>query len=78
MVNLSKASIPAENDDLLKSRSFFVADVLDQYREEVNRLGTSDDVKNYAHLRLSSVIASSNALQACLRNAANTYIASMS
>lgn len=52
-----------------------MADVLDQYREEVNRLGTTDDVKNYAQLRLSSVVASSNALEACLRIAANTDVA---
>ncbi|GJJ69736.1 hypothetical protein EMPS_02084 [Entomortierella parvispora] len=75
VVNLSKASIPASNDDLLKTRSFFVADILDQYREEVNRLGTTDDVKNYAQLSLSSVVASSNALEACLRIAANTDVA---
>ncbi|KAG0339548.1 hypothetical protein BG000_001844 [Podila horticola] len=66
VVDLSKSSVATTNEDLLTTRPIFMADVLDQYREEVNRLATSDDIKNYAQLRLSSVITSSNTLEVCL------------
>ncbi|KAG0029827.1 hypothetical protein BGZ82_007711 [Podila clonocystis] len=71
VVDLSKSSVATANEDLLTTRPIFMANVLDQYREEVNRLATSDDIKNYAQLKLSSVVASSNALEACLRIAAD-------
>lgn len=71
MVNLSKNSIAPANDDLLNTRPIFVGNVLDQYRDEVNRLATTDDIKNFAQLKLSSVVAASNALEACLYIAAD-------
>ncbi|KAF9282497.1 hypothetical protein BGZ74_002135 [Mortierella antarctica] len=65
-VDLSKSSIAAANEDWLTTHPIFMANVLDQYHEEVNGLVTSDDIKNYAQLKLSSVVASSNALEVCL------------
>ncbi|KAF9312164.1 hypothetical protein BG003_006586 [Podila horticola] len=51
VVDLSKSSVATTNEDLLTTRPIFMADVLDQFREEVNCLATSDDIKNYAQLR---------------------------
>ncbi|KAF9324523.1 hypothetical protein BG006_000448 [Podila minutissima] len=57
-MDLSKSSIAAANKDWLATHPIFMANV--------NGLATSDDITNYAQLKLSSVVASSNALEVCL------------
>ncbi|KAG0046281.1 hypothetical protein BGZ83_008539 [Gryganskiella cystojenkinii] len=71
ILDISKSAVSTSNEDLLNVRPIFLGKVLNQYREEVNRLATTDDIKNYAQIMLSSVIASSNALEACLSVAAD-------
>jgi hypothetical protein len=68
---ISKNSIAANNDALLNSRPVFAAELLDTYRIEMVRAGVKDDVQSYATTSLSLVIGSSNALEACLRIAAD-------
>ncbi|KAG0284914.1 hypothetical protein BGZ96_010764, partial [Linnemannia gamsii] len=68
---ISKNSIAANNDALLNSRPVFAAELLDTYRTEMVRAGAKDAVQSYAATSLSLVIGSSNALEACLRIAAN-------
>lgn len=68
---VSKNSIAAKNEALLASRPIFAAELLDAYRVEMVRAGAKDDVQSYAINSLSLVIGSSNALEACLRIAAD-------
>ncbi|KAG9072380.1 hypothetical protein KI688_000150 [Linnemannia hyalina] len=68
---ISKNSIAAKNEALLASRPIFAAELLDVYMVEIVRAGAKDDVQNYAINSLSFVIGSSNALEACLRIAAD-------
>ncbi|KAK3843015.1 MAG: hypothetical protein J3R72DRAFT_474241 [Linnemannia gamsii] len=68
---ISKNSIAANNDALLDSRPIFAADLLEDYRTEMLRAGAKDSIQKYAAGSLGLVVASSNALEACLRVAAN-------
>ncbi|KAK3844294.1 MAG: hypothetical protein J3R72DRAFT_438473 [Linnemannia gamsii] len=68
---ISKNSIAANNDALLNSRPIFAADLLEDYRTEMLRAGAKDNIQNYAAGSLGFVVGSSNALEACLRVAAN-------
>ncbi|KAF9542225.1 hypothetical protein EC957_002236 [Mortierella hygrophila] len=68
---ISKNSIAAKNEALLASRPIFAAELLDAYRIEMVRAGAKDDVQSYVVNSLSFVIGSSNALEACLRIAAD-------
>ncbi|KAG0063260.1 hypothetical protein BGZ90_002737 [Linnemannia elongata] len=68
---ISKNSIAAKNEALLASRPIFAAELLDAYRIEMVRAGAKGDVQSYAVNSLSLVIGSSNALEACLRIAAD-------
>lgn len=68
---ISKNSIAANNEALLSSRPVFAAELLDAYRTEMVRAGAKDVVQSYAATSLSLVIGSSNALEACLRIAAD-------
>ncbi|KAF9144484.1 hypothetical protein BGX30_012557 [Mortierella sp. GBA39] len=68
---ISKNSIAAKNEALLATRPIFAAELLDAYRVEMVRVGAKDDVQSYAVNSLSFVIGSSNALEACLRIAAD-------
>jgi hypothetical protein len=72
---ISKYSIAATNEALLASRPIFAADILDQYRTEMIRVTTSDEIKGYAVASLGTVVGVSNALEACLRVAADPIAA---
>ncbi|KAG0284913.1 hypothetical protein BGZ96_010763 [Linnemannia gamsii] len=72
---ISKYSIAATNEALLASRPMFAADILDQYRTEMIRVTTSDEIKGYAVASLGTVVGVSNALEACLRVAADPVAA---
>ncbi|KAF9081299.1 hypothetical protein BGX27_004990 [Mortierella sp. AM989] len=68
---MDKSSIATTNDGLLASRPIFASDVLDQYRSELLRVATTDDIKDYAISALGTSIGVSNALESCLRVAAD-------
>ncbi|KAF9094042.1 hypothetical protein BGX23_002591 [Mortierella sp. AD031] len=63
----SKNSIAATNEALLDMRPIFAASVLEKYRLEIVRSsGGNKDAMNYAVSELGTVVAVSNALEACL------------
>ncbi|KAF9909497.1 hypothetical protein EC991_008479 [Linnemannia zychae] len=64
---ISKSSIAATNEALLSSRPIFAADILDQYRTELIRVTTDEEIKGYAVAALGTVVGVSNSLEACLR-----------
>ncbi|KAF9354729.1 hypothetical protein BGX26_007446 [Mortierella sp. AD094] len=68
---MDKSSIATTNDALLASRPIFAADLLDQYRSELLRVATTDDIKTYAQAALGASVGISNALESCLRIAAD-------
>ncbi|KAG0359006.1 hypothetical protein BGZ54_010177 [Gamsiella multidivaricata] len=68
---LEKSSIAAKNEDLLTTRPIFAADVLNQYRTELLRVSKTDEIRDYAQASLTTVVGMSNALEACLRVAAD-------
>ncbi|KAF9144485.1 hypothetical protein BGX30_012558 [Mortierella sp. GBA39] len=72
---IGKNSIAATNEALLASRPIFAADILDQYRIELIRATTDDKIKGYAVASLGIVVGVSNALEACLRVAADPVAA---
>ncbi|KAF9932705.1 hypothetical protein FBU30_007548 [Linnemannia zychae] len=72
---ISKSSIASSNEALLASRPIFAADLLDDYRTEIIRAGAQKEVQTYAAASLGFVVGSSNALEACLRIAANPVAA---
>ncbi|KAF9335942.1 hypothetical protein BGZ91_010258 [Linnemannia elongata] len=72
---IGKNSIAATNEALLASRPIFAADILDQYRIELIRATTNDEIKGYAVASLGTVVGVSNALEACLRVTADPVAA---
>ncbi|KAG0333975.1 hypothetical protein BG004_000611 [Podila humilis] len=81
---MSKHSIASSNDALLANRPIFAADLLNQFREEllqIEKSGNGDynnnvfEGKKYAEIDLAIAVASSNALEACLRIAADPVAA---
>jgi hypothetical protein len=68
---MSKNSIAANNDALLNTRPVFAAELLHEYGTEMVRAGAKDAVQSYAVGSFSFVIGYSNALEACLRIAAD-------
>ncbi|KAG0326829.1 hypothetical protein BGZ99_008931 [Dissophora globulifera] len=68
---LAKSSIASTNEALLNTRPIFASDVLNQFRVELLRVADSDTIKSYAQAGLGSVVGVSNALEACLRVAAD-------
>ncbi|KAF9557029.1 hypothetical protein EC968_007853 [Mortierella alpina] len=69
---MGKTSIAANNEALVSTRPIFAADVLDQYRIELLRAtDAAENVKIYAETSLGVVVGISNALEACLRIAAD-------
>lgn len=68
---LDKSSVASTNEALLASRPIFAADVLDQFRIELLRVGNTQEIQNYAQVALGTVVGISNALEACLRVAAD-------
>ncbi|KAF9151411.1 hypothetical protein BG015_006702 [Linnemannia schmuckeri] len=72
---IGKNSIAATNEALLASRPIFAADILDQYRTELIRVTMDDEIKGYAVASLGTVVGVSNALEACLRVAADPVAA---
>ncbi|KAF9958725.1 hypothetical protein BGZ65_001224 [Modicella reniformis] len=68
---MNKSSVASTNEALLTSRPIFAADVLDQFRIELLRVGNTDEIRNYAQVALGTVVGLSNALEACLRIAAD-------
>ncbi|KAG0266443.1 hypothetical protein DFQ27_009745 [Actinomortierella ambigua] len=71
LVELSKLSIATSNDDLLKVRPVFTTKTLRLFQQEIDRVSQTEAQREYANLSLFSIIASSNALEACLRIAAD-------
>ncbi|KAF9330009.1 hypothetical protein BG006_006981 [Podila minutissima] len=67
---IAQNSIAAKNEDLFSVRSIFAADVLDEYRFELQRVAEeekNEEWKQYAQLGLGVVSGMSNALEACVR-----------
>lgn len=71
---MGKNAIATTNEELLAIRPIFATDILNQFREELLR-AESDDIKMYAKRDLSVVVGISNALEACLRVAADPVAA---
>ncbi|KAF9420794.1 hypothetical protein BGZ94_009038 [Podila epigama] len=71
---MEKHAISPTNEGLLAVRPIFATDLLNQYREELLR-SDSPDIKNYAEGQLAFVVGVSNALEACLRVAADPVAA---
>ncbi|KAK3828307.1 MAG: hypothetical protein J3Q66DRAFT_394604 [Benniella sp.] len=69
---MDKSSIASSNENLLAMRPVFAGNLLDQYRQELIHLTSDEDeMKPYAETNLGLVINMSNALEACLRVAAD-------
>ncbi|KAF9977785.1 hypothetical protein BGZ73_004852 [Actinomortierella ambigua] len=64
---MSKSSIAPNNADLLETRPIFVADVMEQFRQNYVQKADNDDQKLFGNTGLPLVIGASNALEACLR-----------
>ncbi|KAF9284926.1 hypothetical protein BGZ88_009737 [Linnemannia elongata] len=75
VLQLSKNAIAQSNEELLNIRPIFAADLLNQYRDEYLRVAETDDAKIYAQTYLGAIVGTSNALEACLRVAADPAIA---
>ncbi|KAG0273605.1 hypothetical protein BGZ95_010598 [Linnemannia exigua] len=75
VLELSKNAIAKSNEGLLSTRPIFVADLLNQYRDEYIRVAETDDAKIYAQSYLAAIVGISNALEACLRVAADPAVA---
>ncbi|KAF9130967.1 hypothetical protein BGW39_002431 [Mortierella sp. 14UC] len=75
VLELSKNAIAKLNDGLLSTRPIFTADLLSQYRDEYLRVAETDEVKTYAQSYLGAIVGVSNALEACLRVAADPAVA---
>lgn len=71
---MGKDAIATTNEALLATRPIFATDLLNQFREELLR-AESSDIKMYAQRDLSVVVGVSNALEACLRIAADPVAA---
>ncbi|KAG9070760.1 hypothetical protein KI688_008300 [Linnemannia hyalina] len=75
VLQLSKNAIAQSNEALLNTRPIFAADLLNQYRDEYLRVAENDDAKIYAQTYLGAIVGASNALEACLRVAADPAVA---
>lgn len=75
VLQLSKNAIAQSNEALLNTRPIFAADLLNQYRDEYLRVAETDDAKIYAQTYLGAIVGASNALEACLRVAADPAVA---
>lgn len=71
---MGKNAIATTNEALLATRPIFAADLLNQFREELLRAEASD-IKMYAGRDMSAVVGICNALEACLRVAADPIAA---
>lgn len=71
---MGKSAIATTNEGLLAIRPIFATDLLNQFREELLR-AESVDIKTYAQRDLGVVVGISNALEACLRIAADPIAA---
>ncbi|KAG0355607.1 hypothetical protein BC939DRAFT_528248 [Gamsiella multidivaricata] len=72
---MDKSSIANSNNALLETRPIFVANLLEQYRQELIHLADNDNLKAYAQANLGMVVSLSNALEACVRIAADPVVA---
>jgi hypothetical protein len=68
---MDQTSIAGSNDALLSTRPIFSASLLDQYRQELIQKADSASLKQFAQADLAFLISISNALEACLRVAAD-------
>ncbi|KAF9122280.1 hypothetical protein BGW39_009864 [Mortierella sp. 14UC] len=73
-------NLPADaREDLRRlasgSRPIFAADILDQYRTELIRVTTDEEIKVYAVAALGTVLGGFKSLEACLRVAADPVAA---
>ncbi|KAF8925596.1 hypothetical protein BGZ47_003168 [Haplosporangium gracile] len=75
VLQLSKNAIAQSNEALLNTRPIFAADLLNQYRDEYLRVAETDEAKIYAQTYLGAIVGASNALEACLRVAADPAVA---
>ncbi|KAG0084552.1 hypothetical protein BGZ93_006157 [Podila epicladia] len=71
---MGKNAIATTNEALLATRPIFATDLLNQFREELLR-AESSDIKMYARRDISAVVGIANALEACLRVAADPIAA---
>ncbi|KAG0015636.1 hypothetical protein BGZ82_001330 [Podila clonocystis] len=71
---MGKNAIATTNEALLATRPIFATDLLNQFREEFLR-AESGDIKMYAKRDLGVVVGITNALEACLRVAADPVAA---
>ncbi|KAF8950800.1 hypothetical protein BGZ52_001381 [Haplosporangium bisporale] len=74
----SRSTIAARNEILLVIRPIFVAELLDQYRYEIERVSVkaNDEAwRQYAQLGLVAVSDVSNTLEACVQVVANSAVA---
>ncbi|KAG0287101.1 hypothetical protein BGZ96_008914 [Linnemannia gamsii] len=74
-LQLSKNAIAQSNEALLSTHPIFAADLLNQYRDEYLRVAENDEAKIYAQTYLGAIVGASNALEACLRVAADPAVA---
>lgn len=74
-LQLSKNAIAQSNEALLSTHPIFAADLLSQYRNEYLRVAENDEAKIYAQTYLGAIVGASNALEACLRVAADPAVA---
>lgn len=75
VLQLSKNAIAQSNEALLSTHPIFAADLLNQYRDEYLRVAENDEAKIYAQTYLGAIVGASNALEACLRVAADPAVA---
>ncbi|KAF9212080.1 hypothetical protein BGZ59_007252 [Podila verticillata] len=75
---MAQSTIAARNEILLVIRPIFVAELLDQYRYEIERVSVKakDEAwRQYAQLGLVAVSDVSNTLEACVQVVANSAVA---
>ncbi|KAF9926324.1 hypothetical protein FBU30_004091 [Linnemannia zychae] len=75
VLELSKNAIAKSNDELLSVRPIFPNDLISQYRDEYLRVADAEEARIYAQTYLGTIFGISNALEACLRVAADPAIA---
>ncbi|KAG0208672.1 hypothetical protein BGX33_006085 [Mortierella sp. NVP41] len=75
VLELSKNAIAKTNKGLLSTRPIFTPDLLSQYRDEFMRVAETDKAKIYVQTYLGAIVGVSNALEACLRVAADPVAA---
>ncbi|KAF9583465.1 hypothetical protein BGW38_009402 [Lunasporangiospora selenospora] len=71
LVLMEKTSIADDDEHLLSMTPIFAADLLGEYRRELIQVADTDELKMYAQAELALIMSMSNALEACLKIAAD-------